>query len=387
VDVDGHGGFVHESFRTKVVACPGAIFDLPAELTGLGITRPLLVSSARMARSQAYLEVRRMLVGMDPVEETNVPQHASLRQVEATAALARLRGVDGIVALGGGSVSDTAKAVAVELAEGGPVARFATRFVPGQGFVTPRLHRPKLPILAVPMTASGAEVTPAFGIRTEDGTKLLFRDGGVVCRVVLLDPVANLAVPVGILLETGMNGLAHCIEGLYARRGSPVSDLLAIEGMQRFFEALPTLRDAPQDTERRAALLIAANLSGQVLASTGSCMHHAICHVLGARLGLPHGFTNSVILPHAVAAVAPHVDAQLSNACAWLGIDGVRRLPDALRALQLHIGVPRRLSERVASREALAGVADQVLHERGMANHPYRVGDPREIEAVLDSAW
>jgi alcohol dehydrogenase class IV len=387
LDGGGQGAFVHESFRTRVIARAGALEDLPGELASLGVTRPLVLSSAHSGRSRAAADLRRLLASMDPLQQSDVPQHASLAQVEATAASALRHGIDGIVAIGGGSVSDTAKAVAVTLAEGAPLARLATRHEVGRGFVTPNLLRPKLPIVTVPMTASGAEITPAFGICSTDGSKLLFRDGGVVSRVVLIDPVAQLDVPARILLETGMNGLAHCIEGLYSRRRSPISSVLAIEGVARFFEALPALHDAPLDAGRRMQVLVAATLSGQVLASTGSCLHHAICHVLGARLNLPHGFVNSVILPHAVAAVAPRVEVELSPACARIGVQGAARLAAAMSDLQVRIGVPRRLRERVPARESLAGIAQQVLHERGMANNPYQVDDPGEIAAVLEAAW
>jgi len=380
--------FVHESFGTRVIAGPGVLAGIAVELRALGVTRPLVLSGTRSGRSAAHAEILRLLAPMEPVALTDVPQHASLEQVATGAERARRSGVDGLVALGGGSVSDTAKAIAVALAEGDPVERFATRFVPGEGFVTPPARRSKPPILAVPLTASGAEATPAFGIRAADGAKRLFRDAGVVCRVVLLDPDATREVPSQVLLETGMNGLAHCIEALYARRRSPIATLLAIEGLRRFLAALPALHDAPLDPGCRAAVLVAGHLSGQVLAGTGSCLHHAICHVLGARLGLPHGFVNGVVLPHAVAAVVPDAQAELADACLRLGLgETAAALPPALFALQQRIGVPSRLRERVADRAVLAPLAAQVLHERGMANHPRTVDDPREIAAVLEAAW
>src|SRR5690606_30915375 len=133
-----------------------------------------------------------------------------------------------------GSVLDTAKAIIYSMAAGKPLEQLM-----GDEECKPSQREVKLPLLAVPMTASGAEVTPAFGIRGLDGRKHIFRDAGVVSSVVLLDPSANLAVPAGIMLSSGMNGLAHCIEAAYATNRSPISTALATYGMTLFMQGLP----------------------------------------------------------------------------------------------------------------------------------------------------
>ena len=124
-------------------------------------------------------------------------------------------------------------------------------------------------------------------------------------RVILLDPQANLAIPASLMLSTGMNGLAHCIEGLYSKNRSPMASILALDGIAQFDQALRHVARAPDQVQARAELLLAAHISGMVLATARSCLHHAICHVLGATFGVAHGAVNSVILPHAVMAALP----------------------------------------------------------------------------------
>jgi alcohol dehydrogenase class IV len=383
--------FAHEWHRTRLVARPGALAELAAEIEALGCRRPLVLAGTRSAASPLFDQVRRGLAHLSPAELLDVPSHSSAETVEAVARMLRDSAIDCLVAVGGGSVSDTAKAAAVVQAEGGPLARHATRFEAGRGFVTPPLLAPKLPIVSIPASASGAEVTPSFGVRAADGRKLLFRDAQVASRVVLIDPLANLCVPPQILLSSGMNGLAHALEALYARRRSPLSTVLAIDTIARFSRALPRLANDPADWRLRAEVLVAAHASGIVLATTGSCLHHAICHVLGSRLELSHGDVNSVILPHALAYNAEHAAVELGSACVALGIGTDPRSPGPLielvRRLQRETGVPRRLSDLTAARERLPELAQDVLHERGLANNPVAVEDSGTILAILEAAW
>jgi alcohol dehydrogenase class IV len=383
--------FAHEWHRTRLVARPGAIAELAAEIEALGCRRPLVLAGRRSAASPLFEQVRRGLARLSPAELLDVPSHSSVETVEAVVRRLRESAIDCLVAVGGGSVADTAKAAAVVQAEGGPLARHATRFEPGRGFVTPPLLAPKLPIVSIPASASGAEVTPSFGVRAADGHKLLFRDAQVASRLVLIDPVANLCVPPQILLSSGMNGLAHGVEALYARRRSPLSTVLAIDTIARFSRALPRLANDPADWRHRSEVLVAAHVSGIVLATTGSCLHHAICHVLGSRLALSHGDVNSVVLPHALAYNAEHAAAELGSACIALGIgtdpDSPWPLLELVRRLQRETGVPRRLRDLTDARERLPELAQDVLHERGLANNPVAVEDSRPVLAILEAAW
>ena len=339
---------------------PGAAASLPAELVLLGVRRPFVIASPR-----AFAAFEGLLNGFPRVAD--VPEHSSVETVESIVALAREHRADGFVAVGGGSPSDTAKAAAILLGEGGKLEDHASRFTPPASLHIPELKAPKLPIATIPCTASGAEVTPSLGVR--DGRrKLLFTDVQVASRLILIDPQANVSVPAPIMLSTGMNGLAHCIEGLYSRVRTPVTDALALHAIELFADALSWVAREPESVAARAALLTAAHLSGQVLLNARTCLHHAICHALGAVTGVPHGAANAVMLPHASAYNdSPYVSR--------------------IRELQSRLGVPTRLRDLAVPQPALRVVAEKVMEERGVYFNPRPVAGPEVVEKLLQEAW
>jgi alcohol dehydrogenase class IV len=165
-----------------VVFRPGAVDALPKELDELGVRHPFVVASRRAAAAPAFSAIVTRYPGV-----LDVPEHSSVETVERIAARAREDGVDGFVAVGGGSASDTAKAVAILIGEGGRLEDHASRFTPPSSLHIPELKARKLPIVSVPCTASGAEVTPGLGIRS-GSHKLLFTDHQVAARLILIDP-------------------------------------------------------------------------------------------------------------------------------------------------------------------------------------------------------
>jgi alcohol dehydrogenase len=367
-----HGGdFVHRSAATKVICHAGACALLGEELSGLGVHRPVVLCGLRTSRSPAYERSVASLAAFRPY--TEIPQHSSVETVASVVRLIRERGADGIVAIGGGSASDTAKAAALWLAEGGELAAHASRFTPPSDLVIPALAAPKLPIAAVPCTASGAEATSSAGVRTADGRKLLFSDVKLAARLILLDPEANTAVPAPIMLATGMNGLAHCIEGLYAKVRTPVTDAYCLHAIDLFLAALPEVKRAPQSVEQRARLLGAAHLSGLVLVNSRTCLHHAICHAIGAVTGAAQGDANSVILPHAMRFNHEFVPPSLPI--------------ERVEALQAALDVPTRLRDIGVERAVLGRIATKVMGERGLYFNPRPVAHPDEIESLLQAAW
>lgn len=380
-------GFVHRSAQSKVVFGAGAIEALGPELGQLGVARPVVLAGRATARSPVHARVVAALRGFECAEFTEVPEHSSVAAVEAVAARVRAHRADGFVAVGGGSASDTAKAAAILLGEGGRLEDHASRFTPPASLVIPDLKAPKLPIAAVPCTASGAEVTPGLGVRTPDGRKLLFTDLKVASRLIVIDPEANLAVPASLMLSTGMNGLAHCVEGLYSKTRTPVTTALALHATGLFAQALPRVAREPAAVAARAELLAAAHLGGLVLMNARTCLHHAICHALGAVTGVPHGRANAVILPHAMAFNADAAaEAMAMLARIWPGAGGAGAI-ERVRELQAAIGVPTRLRELGVAREALGDVARKAMGERGLYFNPREVRGPEEIAALLERAW
>jgi alcohol dehydrogenase class IV len=384
--------FNHQSLRSRVIYKSDAVLDLPAELRKLQSKRPILLCSTRMAQTALFEKVRGLLAKVHWAQVIDIPAHSSVETVDHIVLLAQAHQADAFICLGGGSVCDSAKAAALVLAEGAPLAQHASRFTPPSTVITPDFVRGKLPIVSIPMTASGAEVTPSLGIRTAQGGKLLFWDAALASRVILIDPQANLEMPAAVMLSTGMNGLAHCIEGLYSHARSPITDTLAWSGLRAFDHAMRAVAQDPSDVQARGALLVAAHISGMVLASARSCLHHAICHVLGATFGIGHGDANAVILPHALRFNAPAVQPALNAMAHNLGLsadasDAGEKIIQWLNDLQSATQVPTRLRDLGVDPQRLGAVAHHVLHERGLAYNPRAVNAAVEIENLLHAAW
>jgi alcohol dehydrogenase class IV len=198
-------------------------------------------------------------------------------------------GADCAVAIGGGSTIGLGKAIALDSG---------------------------LPILAIPTTYAGSEMTPIYGF-TENGVKRTGRDPRVLPRTVIYDPQLTLTLPPGLSFTSGMNAIAHAAEGLYASDGNPIMDLMAEEGIRALASVLPRLTRDPSDLSARSQALYGAWLCGTVLGTVGMALHHKLCHTLGGSFNLPHAEVHTVILPHAIAyneSAIPQAMARLSRA-------------------------------------------------------------------------
>ncbi len=272
--------------------------------------RVALLASNSAVQSGARDDLMRLaLAGVEAVVVNEpIAGHAPIADSERIARHLAGGTLDAIVALGGGSVSDTAKAVSILLAEGGRLEEHCSEFRPPDTFVNRVLSCPKIPVVAVATTLSGAEVTPGGGATTASGVKRTFWDPQVACRIIAYDTELIGKVPSDILVSTSMNALAHCAEGLYSRTSNPISTAQALHAVRLLSRGLRSVAIEPDaggaDTggsplpDPMSELAAGAALSGLVISNARVGLHHAICHVLGARLALPHGVANSVMLPH-----------------------------------------------------------------------------------------
>ena len=174
------------------------------------------------------------------------------------------------------------------------------------------------PMLAVPTTYSGSEMTPLYGVLM-DGEKRTWRKDAALATAVLYDPVLTTGLPARLTATTGMNSLAHCVEALYAEHPNPIATLLATAGIRAHATGLAGSVAAPADLAARTEALYGGCLGGAVVTLVGIAIHHKVCHVLGGRTGLPHGETNAVILPHAIASNAAAAPTAMATIRAALG--------------------------------------------------------------------
>lgn len=385
----------YTGLSTRVVMGPGAIDGVADEVRRLGGSRVMLLTGGKTGKTKLTARVVAALGPLLVETFDSVVEHSGTRVVEEAALRATTSNADLLLTVGGGSPSDTAKAVAILLAEGAPLHRHANRFTPPDKLVQQQLNQPKLPILAIPTTASAAEVTPGIGIRDHDGHKLLFWDVKVAARTIILDPQANLEVPVALMATSGMNAVAHCIEGLYSNKRNPIAEGLALQGLRLLGEGLPAMVRLPGDDQARAQVLYGAHVSGMVVASTRTCLHHGICHCLGALGGLSHGVANSIMLPHGMRFNARVAAPQLKLAAQALGANilglsdaaAAQKAIDAVVQLQRAIEVPTRLRDTVLKREKLPAIAEHAMGDRALYFNPGPTLTPQDVLQVLESAW
>ncbi|WP_236095806.1 maleylacetate reductase [Bordetella holmesii] len=280
--------FTYTSQAQRVVFGPGSLARLPAELDALTLRRALMLCTPAQ-RGQA--EQVAALLGPERVAGVfdEAVMHVPMEVVHRARAQARQQQADCAVAVGGGSTIGLGKAIALETG---------------------------LPVIAVPTTYAGSEMTPIYGV-TEAGLKRTGRDVRVLPRTVIYDPELSYDLPPGISLTSGINAIAHAAEGLYAQDRNPIMDLMAQEGIRALALALPRLAHTDQTAAARADALYGAWLCGTVLGNVGMALHHKLCHTLGGSFNLPHAEVHTVILPHALAynaAAAPAAMARIASA-------------------------------------------------------------------------
>lgn len=264
-------GFVYNGQPGRVVFGPGSIAHLGREIEALGARRALVLSTPEQRGSAE--RIAQMLGDRAAGIFDRAVMHVPIETAREAREVARKLGADCAVAVGGGSTTGLGKAIALDSG---------------------------LPILAIPTTYAGSEMTPIYGI-TEGGLKKTGRDAKVLPRTVIYDPELTLSLPVGLSVTSGINAIAHAAEGLYAVDSNPIMDLMAQEGIAALGRALPAIRADAAGIEARSEALYGAWLCGVVLGNVGMALHHKLCHTLGGSFNLPHAETHTVVLPHALA--------------------------------------------------------------------------------------
>lgn len=342
--------FTYEGVPVRIVFGSGARRGLAGELDRLGLSRVVLIASgSSRAEADALAGVldHRLTWRVDGVR-----QHVPAELVDRVAADAAAVGADGVVTLGGGSATGLGKALA----------------------------RSGLPLVAVPTTYAGSEMTSVWGM-TAGGRKQTGRDPRVLPRAVLYDPELTFSLPPSTSAASGMNAVAHCLEALWAPGASPLSGPLALEGARALCEVLPVVVADPGDARARSRALVGACQAGLALAAAGAGLHHRLCHVLGGRYDMPHAQTHAALLAHVVAfneaAVGP-LAARMAVAV------GAGRASTGLHDLVVRLGLPAALSELGMPEAAVDEVAAEVAADPPPNPRPVEVAG---LRSVLRAAW
>jgi len=343
--------FVYNALPSRVVFRVGALDDLADEIERLNAHRALVLSTPEQRASAE--DISRRLGARSAGVYAEAVMHVPIETAEAAREVAKSLSADCCVAIGGGSTIGLGKAIALTS---------------------------DLPILAIPTTFAGSEMTPIYGI-TEQGRKKTGRDTRVLPKTVIYDPLLTMTLPANIAGPSGMNAIAHCVEALYAQDANPITSLMAEEGIRALASSLPVVVSEPDNIDARAEALYAAWLAGACLGYVGMAIHHKLCHTLGGSYNLPHAETHTIILPHAVRYnrdAAPVAMRRISRA-----LDGVEAA-GGLYDLAQKIGAPLALRD--------IGMKAQALDEaaRLATQNPYYNPRPLEyasIRQLLQNAW
>lgn len=363
----------------------GKLTQLGEVVAGLGGRRLLLCTSPSL-RAGGHVALLEQSLGERLVAIYDRTQsHVLDTQRDEALALARTQTIDVVIGLGGGSPIGLAKAVSWAFEENrtGP---------------TSPLTPPRVPVIAVPSTYAGSEMTPVFGVTHTTETparKVTVKDSRIAPRMVVYDAELTHSLPASLTAGTGLNALAHCIEALYSITRHPLSSAAAIEGLRLIAQALPRCVENGHDGEARDVMLRGAHLAGVALASVTMALHHGLCHVLGGSAGVAHGTANAILLPHAMRFNLAVAAPSLARVAEALGLargnqndtNRAEAAIDFVAELIQKVGLPQKLREVGVPKSALPELARLALNNSAVMSNPRPITEAAQIEALFHAAY
>lgn len=335
--------FSYNGHPARVIFGTGTLSQLPDEVARLGLKRALVLATPPQEADATRIAA--LLGDASAGVFAGAVMHTPVAVTEQAMAVITERQADGVVAIGGGSTTGLAKAIAL---------------------------RTDLPQIIVPTTYAGSEMTPILG-ETKDNTKTTQSSPRILPEVVIYDVDLTMTLPAGLSGTSGINAIAHAVEALYAQDANPIIDLMALEAIGALYRSLPRIAKDPADREARSDALYGAWLCGMCLGAVGMSLHHKLCHTLGGTFDLPHAETHTAVLPHALAYNAPAIPSVIERLQAKLGVEDPA---GALFDLAGAVGAERSLRGLGMPEEGIEDATD-----RAFAN-PYWNPRPLERDAV-----
>ena len=376
-------------YLTQIDIDEGAVRLLPEECQRTGMTRPLIVTDAGVRAAGVLQMALDALNGLPHAVFDGTPSNPTEAAVRLAVEVYRREGCDGLVAVGGGSSIDLAKAVAIAATHEGPLAAYAT-IEGGSPKITARVP----PLIAVPTTAgTGSEVARgAIGI-VDDGRKLGFHSWHLMPKAALLDPALTLSLPPMLTAATGMDAIAHCMETFMANAVNPPADGIALDGLARGWAHIER---ATRDGQDRAARwnMMSASMQGAMAFQKGLGCVHSLSHSLGGvNPRLHHGTLNATFLPSVVRfnAGAPSIQAEqrlqrLAHAMGLPGCDGQgKEVAEAIVAMNARLGLPGGLRVIGVAEEQFERIIDGAMADHCHKTNP-RLASRDDYRAMLQAS-
>ena len=385
---------------SRIVFGNGKVDFLKEEVRKLGGKRVLVLSGKTVAeKTDSVRRVNDALGDMSAGGYSNLPQRAPLASAVEAANLAVAQGVDTLVGVGGSTISDASRMIAVLMAEGITTEVQLRQLGEDQDMMlSPNLEGKTLPLqVSIPTTLSAGEFNMGGGNVLDDqaGHKIRVRSPRLYADLIMLDAVMTKGTPDWLWLSTGVTALDHCIERLYTTGNQPAIDAPILAAAEVLFPHLPKSRESDNDPEARLQCLVAAWMSMMGAPNFATGLSHAIGHIIGVHYSVGHGYTSCVTQPYGMEFNRPVSAAKQALLARSAGRD-TRGLSDesaaeaAARSVDdfvLGLGMPHRLRELEIPEEDLPKIAELVLTDGGCRNNPVPITSAEQVMEVLRAAF
>lgn len=374
------------NYVTRVQLGFGILETLQSELTLAGIKKPILVTDKGVRQLGMIDTVLQHLDNKDIAIFDETPGNPTEIAVRAAVALFKKVGADGIIALGGGSPIDLAKAVAISAAHDGPLKSFAA-IEGGAANITNRTY----PTIAIPTTAgTGSEVGRGAIIILEDGRKVGLLSPYLVPRAAICDPTLTLSLPAKLTAATGMDAISHCIETYLAPSFNPPADGIALEGLRRAWKNIQLATDVPDNKDARLNMMIASTMGAMAFQKGLGCIH-SLSHSLGGlNPTLHHGTLNAIFLPAVLEFNATSETAISEGKYQRLAeILGAKSSADVMQVVvqkTKQLRLPTKLSELGVKKDLFPAIIEGALKDHSHATNP-RVATAEDYRIMLDKSF
>jgi aldehyde dehydrogenase (NAD+) len=373
---------------TKLVFREGALSDLGVEIDELKCKKAFVVTDKGIVDAGLIEGVEKVLSHRHVGTFDGCIQDSGYHIINEAAGLAKEKEADILVSVGGGSVIDTTKGMAILLKEGGKLEDYA-------GFQM--LTGPQTPHIVIPTTAgTGSEVTYTAVVKDwEQNFKMFISDNNIIPNVAILDPKMTQGLPPMLTATTGMDALTHAIEAITAMVALPIADYLAFGAIRMIVEYLPKCVEDGSDLFARGQQQIAATMAGIAFATSQVGLVHALAHVSGGLFGVPHGLANSIFLPHVMKFNMEECPDRYALVAEAMGVKekGMSDLEATEAAIKTvfelakKLGIPQKLRETSCTEEGLPEAADKVLSDGSVIYNARPVLDMEEVLEIYKKAW
>lgn len=373
---------------TKIIFGENSLKEIGLEVESFGCSKALIVTDKGIVEASLAERVEKALGRRYAGLYGKCIQDSGLDIVEEGAAFALSKGADILVSVGGGSVIDTAKGMAVIMKEGGKMADYSGIQV---------LSRPQTPHIVVPTTAgTGSEVTWAAVIKDrERNVKELFCDYNLIPNSAVLDPTMTVGLPPQLTASTGMDAFTHAVESIHALQRQPIADAMALHAIRLIKEYLPLCVEQGDDLLARGQQQLAATMAGIAFGNAQLGLVHAMAHSVGALFGVPHGIANAILLPHVMLFNLDECADRYALIASAMGLD-VRDLSvqesgkaavEKVWDFTKKIGLPQKFDKVSVPEEGLVEAAELAMSDGDILYNPRLVLEAEEVLEIYRKAW